>query len=122
MKSHALNTDSHHTVVTQRMEQKVEVWLQGEMIAQTDNAIKVVETGYDDVIYIPKNDVINIDLLKSGEYDCPYKGHAEIYTIKHGAHDIEDAALTYEDPYDKFQELKGRVAFYPHKVQEIKIH
>jgi len=122
MRSEAMREHPEHEVITERIHQQVEVWLEGELIAKTDNAIKVKETGYDDVIYIPKNDLTNIDLLKSGDYDCPFKGHAELYTVKHGARDLENAAWSYEDPFDQVQELKGRVAFYPEKIQEIRIH
>jgi uncharacterized protein (DUF427 family) len=122
MRSEAMREHPEHEVITERINQQVEVWLEGELIAKTDNAIKLKETGYDEVIYIPKNDLTNIDLLKSGDYDCPFKGHAELYTVKHGARDVENAAWSYEDPYDQVQELKGRVAFYPEKIQEIRIH
>lgn len=114
-------SDSEHKVETERLHQKVTVFMEGEAIAETDNAVKLMETGYEDVIYIPKNDIKEIDLIKCGDYDCPFKGHAEIYTIRHGARDIENAAWSYDDPFDRLPELQGRVAFYPDKVQEIRV-
>jgi uncharacterized protein (DUF427 family) len=108
-------------VKTERMEQRVTVIVDGEAIAETSNAIKVNETGHDPVIYIPKNDLKEIDLIKCGEYTCPHKGHAELYTIRHGAHDIENGAWSYDNPLTNLPELQGRVAFYPDKVQEIKV-
>lgn len=110
-----------HPVYTERIPEWVEVWLEGELIARTDNAIRVVEEGHSDVIYVPKNDIAHIDLLKAGEYHCPLKGNAELYTIKHGARDIENGAWSYEDPIPHFAELKGRVAFNASKIQGIKI-
>jgi uncharacterized protein (DUF427 family) len=110
-----------HEVITERLPERVQIIVEGETIADTTSAVKVLETGLPPVIYIPKNDIKEIDLIKCGEYECPFKGHAELYTIRHGAHDIENAAWSYDDPTNQVQELQGRVAFYPDKVQEIRI-
>jgi uncharacterized protein (DUF427 family) len=110
-----------HEVKAQRLEDRVTVVVEGETIAETTAAIMVFETGLEPVIYVPKNDIREIDLIKCGDYDCPYKGHAELYTIRHGAHDIENAAWSYDDPLASIPEILGRVAFYPNKVQEIRI-
>jgi uncharacterized protein (DUF427 family) len=113
--------NSDYIVKTQRMNERVIVVVEGETIAETTNAVLLNETGHGPVIYIPKNDIKEIDLIKCGDYDCPHKGHAEIYTIRHGAHDIENAAWSYDEPFRNLPELQGRVAFYPDKVQDIKI-
>jgi uncharacterized protein (DUF427 family) len=107
-------------VKTARIPEKVMVIVDGETIAETSQAVVLLEKGYDPVYYIPKNDIREIDLIKCGDYECP-KGHAELYTIRHGAHDIENAAWSYDEPDQHFPELIGRVAFYPDKVQEIRI-
>lgn len=114
-------TESEHQVKTERIQERVIVIVEGEAIADTTSAVKVLETDHEPVIYVPKNDIHEIDLIKCGDYDCPYKGHAELYTIRHGARDIENAAWSYDDPYDHLPELQGRVAFYPDKIQEIRI-
>lgn len=111
----------YHEVKTERLPERVQVILEGETVADTTSAVQVYETGREPVIYIPKNDIHEIDLIKCGDYECPYKGHAELYTIRHGAHDIENAAWSFDDPANSVQELQGRVAFYPDKVQEIRI-
>lgn len=108
-------------VKTERIKEKVKVTLEGEIIAESNNAIRLYETGYEPVIYIPKNDLKEIDLIQSSKYHCPLKGDAEIYTIRHGAHDIENGAWSYSEPLREFPELLGRVAFYPNKVQSIDI-
>lgn len=108
-------------VKAERMDEKVTVIINGETVAETTNAIKIIESGHDPVLYIPKNDIKEIDLIKSADYDCPEKGTAEIYTIRHGAQDIEEGAWSYNDPLASLPELLGRVAFSPDKVQEIRI-
>ena len=115
------NQFEKHEVITERVSEKVIVIIEGETIAETDYAIKVIETGREPVIYIPKNDIKEIDLIKCGDYVDPYKGHAELYTIRHGAHDIENAAWCYDEPFRNYPELIGKVAFYVDKVQSIRI-
>jgi uncharacterized protein (DUF427 family) len=108
-------------IKTERISERVQVIIEGETVADTMSAVKVTESGFDDVIYVPKNDIKEIDLIKCGDFDSPNKGHAELYTVRHGAHDIENAAWSYDEPISSVQELQGRVAFYPDKVQEIRI-
>lgn len=115
------DTTAGHDVSVERLRERVLVVVDGEIIADTTAAIRVFETGLEPVIYIPKIDIHEIDLIKCGDYECPYKGHAEFYTIRHVAHDIENAAWSYSNPLRSLPELEGRVAFYPHKVQEIKL-
>ena len=121
MKNQGKASNHNHRVEIVRVDERVQVTIEGEMIADTTSAIKVIETGYDPIIYIPKNDIKEIDLIKCGEYHCPFKGYAELYTIKHGAHDIENGAWSYSEPLNSLPELQGRVAFYPSKVQEIRV-
>ena len=106
---------------TERMNERVQVILEGETIADTNLAVRVLEEGQEPVIYIPKNDIKEVDLIKCDEVDSPDRGHAEIYTIRHGAHDIENAAWSYDEPDYHIAELQGKVAFNPEKVQEIRI-
>lgn len=103
------------------MHERVEVFLEGEKIAETTSAIRLIEQGQEPVIYIPKNDLMNIDLIKCDNYESPFKGHAEMYTIKHAGHELENAAWSYDRPVGHLQELEGRVAFYPNRVQEIRV-
>ena len=113
--------DPNEVISTARLEQKVEVFLDGERIAETTSAILLYEEGYLPVVYIPKNDVINIDLMKYDEYESPRKGHAELYTITHGEKIYEGAAWSYDEPHPHVSELQGRVAFFPDRVDEIRI-
>jgi uncharacterized protein (DUF427 family) len=121
VKQKSVGDKMDYEVKTERVNEKVVIIVEGEEIVETTEAVKVLETGHDPVIYVPKNDIKEIDLIKCGEYDCPHKGHAELYTIRHGAHDIENAAWSYDEPFKNLPELQGRVAFYPEKVQEIRI-
>ena len=104
-----------------RMHERVEVFLENDKIAETIHAIKLLEGDLDPVIYIPKNDLTNIDLIRCGNYESPNKGHAEVYTIKHRGHELDYAAWSYDQPQTSLQELMGHVAFFPEQVEEIRI-
>lgn len=121
MRSPGMQKNPDYQLKMERMHQRVEVFIDNEKIAETLSAIKLLEEGHDPVIYIPKNDIVAVDFEKYDDYQCPYKGSGKLYTIKHGEQKHENAAWTYETPYDEVQELKGRVAFYPDRVQEIRI-
>ncbi|OQD73639.1 hypothetical protein PENDEC_c014G03962 [Penicillium decumbens] len=48
---------------------------------------------------------------------CPWKGHAQYYTIKLGDTKVQDAAWYYSEPYEKALNIKDHIAFYKTKVQ-----
>jgi uncharacterized protein (DUF427 family) len=50
---------------------------------------------------------------------CPYKGDCSYYSIPGGGEKSVNAVWTYEDPYPAVAQIKGYVAFYPDKVDEI---
>ncbi len=112
----------NHKIETIPMKGVVEVFMDGEQVAVSKEAIKLIEDGYPPRFYIPLRDVKNIELLKSKEnYHCPFKGAAEFYTVKHGANRYAKAAWAYSQPYDEFTMLKNYIAFYPQKVQLIRV-
>ena len=108
-------------IETQRLDERVQVFLDGVMIADSVNAIRLIEPGHDPVYYIPKNDLHEIDLAKFDDYHCPFKGEAELLTVKQGSKQFENVAWSYDEPFDELSELRGRVAFYEDKVDEIRI-
>ena len=75
------------------------------------------EGDYPSVYYIPREDVKIDRLVRSGHQTyCPFKGTASYYSLKNGA---ENAVWSYEEPYDEMSVIKGRLAFYPNKVDSI---
>jgi uncharacterized protein (DUF427 family) len=51
---------------------------------------------------------------------CPYKGDASYYSIQAGGERSRDAVWTYEAPFEAMAQIKGYVAFYPDRVDEIR--
>lgn len=49
---------------------------------------------------------------------CPFKGHASYYSLKDGP---ENAAWSYERPYEEMRAIAQCLAFYPDKVDAIDV-
>ena len=98
---------------------RVQVKLDGEVIADSKEAIRLEEGDYPPVYYFPRKDVRMERLERSAhETYCPFKGTASYYSLKGGA---DNAVWTYETPYDEMLAIKERLAFYPDKVDSITV-
>jgi uncharacterized protein (DUF427 family) len=106
-----------HRIMTKPAGVRVQVKLNGELIADTRDAIEMKEGDYPVVYYFPRKDV-KMDRLSRTTHQtyCPFKGHASYYSLKNGA---ENAVWTYETPYDEMKAIRERLAFYPDKVDSI---
>ena len=114
----------NHRIATKPAGVRVQVKLKGEVIADTRDAIALEEamggkTVAPVVYYIPRKDVKMERLARASHQTyCPFKGQASYYSFKDGP---ENAAWTYEQPYDEMLAIKELVAFYPDKVDSIAI-
>jgi uncharacterized protein (DUF427 family) len=106
-----------HRITTKPAGVRVRVKLDGEVIADTRDAIRLEESGHPAVYYIPRKDVKMNRLVRSKHQTvCPFKGTASYYSFVNGA---ENAVWTYETPYDEVRVIEERLAFYPDKVDSI---
>ena len=99
---------------------RVVVSIAGHVIADTRNALALREADYPAVQYIPREDV---DLTQLEPTDhatyCPYKGDCTYYSVPAGRKKSVNAVWTYEDPFPAVEQIRGHVAFYPDRVDEI---
>ena len=95
----------------------VRVALGAVTIAESERSLSVLETKHDAVVYIPREDV-RMDLLERTDHEtfCPFKGEAAYWTIRAGDEVLENAAWSYEDPFDEVAGLKDYVSFYTDRV------
>lgn len=96
---------------------RVQVTLNGELIADSSDAVRLEEGSYPPVFYFPRRDVRMERLSRTDHHTyCPFKGTASYFSLKGGA---ENAVWSYETPYDEMLAIKDLVAFYPDKVESI---
>jgi len=106
-----------HRLTTKPAGVRVQVTFNGEVIADTRDAIQLDEDGYATVYYIPREDVRMDRLARSDHHTyCPFKGTASYYSLTDGP---QNAVWTYEEPYDEMSIIKERLAFYRNKVDSI---
>jgi len=111
-----------HQVREEQLEQPMEVEVEGVVVANSRDVIKVDEDKSPVRYYFPRGDVRMEKLSHSQTIsECPFKGHANYYSLSLGERQIDDAAWAYESPYDEHKALKGRIAFYDDRFPEIHI-
>ena len=112
--------DSDHPISIERNPARIVVSVASRVIADTRNALTLREADYPPVQYIPRQDV-DLSQLKRTDHAtyCPYKGNCNYYSVPIGGKKSVNAVWTYEDPYPAVARVKGHVAFYPDRVDEI---
>jgi uncharacterized protein (DUF427 family) len=109
-----------HPIAIERNPGRVVVSVAGRVIADTRNSLMLREADYPVVQYIPREDVDFPQLERTDRATyCPYKGDCSYYSIPAGGKKSVNAVWTYEDPYPAVAQIKGHVAFYPDRVDEI---
>ncbi len=111
-----------HPITIEAADARVRVTFEGEVIADTKRALKLQESTYPAVYYIPKDDVA-MDRLVSTPHStyCPYKGDAGYYAIGIGDHRSENAVWVYERTYPAVKQIEGHLAFYESRVDSIEV-
>ncbi|MBY0290247.1 MAG: DUF427 domain-containing protein [Mycobacteriaceae bacterium] len=113
-----LQPTATHPITVEPTGKHVTVRINGEVVADTDNALTLQESTYPAVQYIPKADVVQSALRDSvTETYCPFKGVASYHHVVTGSGDtVEDAIWTYLEPYPAVAAIAGHLAFYPDKA------
>ncbi len=118
------NPGPDHPISIQHNPTRVVVSLAGHVVADTRKALTLREADYPPVQYIPREavDLSQLERTDHATY-CPYKGDCNYYSIPDsipaGGKTSVNAVWTYEDPYPAVAQIKGHVAFYPDRVDEI---
>jgi uncharacterized protein (DUF427 family) len=109
-----------HPISIERNPARVVVSVAGRGVADTRNALTLREAAYPAVQYIPGEDVEFSRLERSNHVThCPYKGDCIYYNVPAGGKKSVNAVWSYEDPFPAVVQIKGHVAFYPERVDEI---
>jgi uncharacterized protein (DUF427 family) len=103
-----------HRVTTRSCTRTIRVEHDGTVLAESDRAIQLDETGLPARYYLPRDDV-RMDLLEPSETTshCPFKGDATYFS----APGARDAFWVYEAPDQEAAEaVAGMLAPWPGRV------
>ena len=101
----------------ERVGRRVTVTFAGRLIAESGDALRVLETSHPPTIYIPPGDVAT-ELLRdaAGSSFCEWKGRANYADLVVDGRVSERAAWTYREPVEAFSDLRDHWSFYPGRV------
>ena len=96
---------------------QLEVRIGTTIIARSDAAVLLSETGHRPTWYIPQAD-IDAALIHQSQTRtyCPFKGNASYWHIETDDRRWEDAIWAYLEPYDECSAISTYVSFYTNKV------
>lgn len=96
--------------------QRVQVRVDGKLLADSTNTLELRERGYPPRHYIPREDV-RMDLLTLSETatHCPFKGNTVYFSLD----DHKDIAWSYDQPIEGMRTIAGRVAFVGVGVEKL---
>jgi uncharacterized protein (DUF427 family) len=115
-----LEPSAKHPITIEPNGKRVVVRVADQVVADTRDAVTLREADYAPVHYIPLADVDEA-LLERTDHEsyCPFKGDASYFSIPAGGERSENAVWEYLEPYPAVGEIRGRVAFYPDRVDAI---
>lgn len=104
--------DPYHRVDVRRTSRRVQVRAGDDIVAETDRALVLSETGLPNRYYLPADTVRPGVLERSATVTvCPYKGTTVYWSLHLAGRTIPDAAWTYPEPFDGVRAIAGHVCF-----------
>ncbi len=96
---------------------RVRVMFNGLVIAESTQALRVLETSHPPNIYIPPIDVL-MELFEpmSQRTVCEYKGVARYWSVRVQGRCADLAAWSYPSPNRGYESLANYISFYPARV------
>ena len=89
----------------------------GETVAESRRAQRVLETSHPPVYYLPPED-IHFEFLETaaGQSVCEWKGPAQYWSARVDERIAEQCGWSYPDPFPEYGLLRDHIAFYPGRV------
>lgn len=96
---------------------RIRIVFNDTILADTTDALRVLETSHPPVYYLPPADVAMEHLQQESRSSmCEFKGRAVYYTVTVGDRSARQAAWAYPNPTDRYTDLADHLAFYPSKM------
>jgi uncharacterized protein (DUF427 family) len=109
-----------HPIAISPADGRIRVTFAGHVVADSGEALMLMEASYPPVFYLPREHVDFAVLERtSHKTHCPYKGDASYYSIHAGGRTARNAVWSYEQPFDAVTAIAGYLAFYPDRVDRI---
>src|SRR5579884_2777651 len=107
----------YHRIDVIRTDRHIRVSLEGELLAETDSAVALFETGLPPRWYIPEQDVVAQLADTDTVTHCPYKGQASYksVTLQDGTV-VQDLIWCYVEPLAEVGAIAGRLCFFNERV------
>lgn len=111
-----------HRVDESHIGEEMLVQIDKTIIADSRDVVRVDEVDQPTRWYFSRTDVQMQALSAAGtKTRCPFKGSADYFDVHVDGHDLQDAAWTYEVPYDEHIALEGRIAFHDEKFPDMQV-
>lgn len=97
--------------------ERVVIRFGGEVVADTTEAVRVLETSHPPAYYVPRSAFVAGTLQpSSGLSYCEFKGEAQYLSVAGGGDLIEGAAWFYPEPQVGYEQLRDYVSVYPGRM------
>jgi uncharacterized protein (DUF427 family) len=109
-----------HQTTLREGPRRVEVSVDGVVVASSTRAVVLAETGLPPRYYLPREDV-RTDLLDATptETVCPFKGQASYWSVRTPAGEHRDIAWSYETPLESVAGIAGLICFYAERTDHV---
>jgi uncharacterized protein (DUF427 family) len=108
-----------HRIELREDPRKVEVSVDGVVVAASTRTVVLDETGLPPRYYFPRADVRD-DLLEATptETVCPFKGQASYWSVRTPTGEHRDVAWSYVTPLDSVGKIAGLICFYSERTDQ----
>jgi uncharacterized protein (DUF427 family) len=111
-----------HTITTETTDQRVQVIVDGETLADTAHPVLLHETGLRTRYYLPRADVrMNRLVATDLQTTCPFKGDAQYWSVRVGDRELTAVAWSYPEPLEGREDIAGLVCFFDERVDELTV-
>jgi uncharacterized protein (DUF427 family) len=107
-----------HTVTTAPTDARVEVRIDGTVVAESSRAVALEETGLPTRYYLPVDDV-RTEMFRETSFNttCPFKGEASYWTAEIDGNSHDGIVWSYLTPIDGQETIAGLWSFYPDRAE-----
>ncbi|MEV7649656.1 DUF427 domain-containing protein [Arthrobacter sp. NPDC089319] len=109
--------DPYKRVDTLRSSRRVQIYLEGQKVADSIRPLLLFETHLPVRYYLPAEDV-RTDLLEASDTvtSCPYKGMARYWSVRLGQNLVRDVMWSYPDPIPENPKIRDLFCFFNERV------